>query len=199
MAVNAEQLKRLHIGVEWVDPLNNTFERFGIVTINQQAMFIGQCSHESGNFKMLQENLNYKAATLMKLWPKRFPTIEIANQYAGNARAIANKVYADRMGNRDEASGDGYRFRGKGLVQLTGHSNHFHAGKALGVDFVMEPDLVATPKYAALTAGWFWSTHNLNSPADALDFVKVTKIINGGTIGLADREKHVREALAVMA
>jgi len=199
MAVNAEQLKRLHIGVEWVDALNNTFEKFGIVTRNQQAMFIGQCSHESGNFKMLQENLNYKAATLMKLWPKRFPTIEVANQYAGNARAIANKVYADRMGNRDEASGDGYRFRGKGLVQLTGHSNHFHAGKALGVDFVMEPDLVATPRYAALTAGWFWSTHNLNSPADALDFVKVTKIINGGVIGLADREKHVREALAVIA
>jgi putative chitinase len=199
MAVNAEQLKRLHIGVEWVDALNNTFEKFGIVTRNQQAMFIGQCSHESGNFKMLQENLNYKAATLMKLWPKRFPTIKVANQYAGNARAIANKVYADRMGNRDEASGDGYRFRGKGLVQLTGHSNHFHAGKALGVDFVMEPDLVATPRYAALTAGWFWSTHNLNSPADALDFVKVTKIINGGVIGLADREKHVREALAVIA
>jgi putative chitinase len=199
MAVNAEQLKRLHIGVEWVDALNNTFEKFGIVTSNQRAMFIGQCSHESGNFKMLQENLNYKAATLMKLWPKRFPTIEVANQYAGNARAIANKVYADRMGNRDEASGDGYRFRGKGLVQLTGHSNHFHAGKALGVDFVMEPDLVATPRYAALTAGWFWSTHNLNSPADALDFVKVTKIINGGVIGLADREKHVREALAVIA
>ena len=199
MAVNAEQLKRLHIGVEWVDALNNTFEKFGIVTRNQQAMFIGQCSHESGNFKMLQENLNYKAATLMKLWPKRFPTIEIANQYAGNARAIANKVYADRMGNRDEASGDGYRFRGKGLVQLTGHANHFHAGKALGVDFVMEPDLVATPRYAALTAGWFWSTHNCNPPADALDFVKVTKIINGGTIGLADREKHVREALAVLS
>jgi len=199
MAVNAEQLKRLHIGVEWVDALNDTFQRFSITTPNQQAMFIGQCSHESGNFKMLQENLNYKAATLMKLWPKRFPTIEVANQYAGNARAIANKVYADRMGNRDEASGDGYRFRGKGLVQLTGHSNHFHAGKALGVDFVMEPDLVATPRYAALTAGWFWSTHNLNSPADALDFVKVTKIINGGVIGLADREKHVREALAVIA
>jgi putative chitinase len=198
MTVNAEQLKQLHIGAEWVDALNETFTRFNLTTNNQKAMFIGQCSHESGNFKMLQENLNYKAATLMKLWPKRFPTLEVANQYAGNARAIANKVYADRMGNRDEASGDGYRFRGQGLVQLTGHSNHFHAGKALGVDFVMQPDLVATPKYAALTAGWFWETHKLNPPSDALDFNKVTKIINGGTIGLDDRIKHVQQALAVL-
>ena len=196
--VNAEQLKQLHIGAEWVDALNETFARFNLTTNNQKAMFIGQCSHESGNFRLLQENLNYKAATLMKLWPKRFPTLEVANQYAGNARAIANKVYADRMGNRDEASGDGYRFRGKGLVQLTGHSNHFHAGKALGVDFVMQPDLVATPKYAALTAGWFWDTHKLNPPADALDYTKVTKIINGGTIGLDDRIKHVQHALAVL-
>jgi putative chitinase len=196
--VNAEQLKQLHIGAEWVDALNETFARFNLTTNNQKAMFIGQCSHESGNFRLLQENLNYKAATLMKLWPKRFPTLEVANQYAGNARAIANKVYADRMGNRDEASGDGYRFRGKGLVQLTGHSNHFHAGKALGVDFVMQPDLVATPKYAALTAGWFWETHKLNPPADALDYTKVTKIINGGTIGLDDRIKHVKHALAVL-
>jgi putative chitinase len=196
--VNADQLQRLHIGAEWVDALNETFSRFNLTTNNQKAMFIGQCSHESGNFRLLQENLNYKAATLMKLWPKRFPTLEVANQYAGNARAIANKVYADRMGNRDEASGDGYRFRGKGLVQLTGHSNHFHAGKALGVDFVMQPDLVATPKYAALTAGWFWETHKLNPPADALDYTKVTKIINGGTIGLDDRIKHVQHALAVL-
>ena len=198
MTVNAEQLQKLHIGAEWVDALNETFSRFNITTNNQKAMFIGQCSHESGNFRLLQENLNYKAATLMKLWPKRFPTLEVANQYAGNARAIANKVYADRMGNRDEASGDGYRFRGKGLVQLTGHSNHFHAGKALGVDFVMQPDLVATPKYAALTAGWFWDTHKLNPPSDALDYTKVTKIINGGTIGLDDRIKHVQQALAVL-
>jgi len=196
--VNAEQLQRLHIGAEWVDALNETFSRFNITTNNQKAMFIGQCSHESGNFRLLQENLNYKAATLMKLWPKRFPTLEVANQYAGNARAIANKVYADRMGNRDETSGDGYRFRGKGLVQLTGHSNHFHAGKALGVDFVMQPDLVATPKYAALTAGWFWDTHKLNPPSDDLDYTKVTKIINGGTIGLDDRIKHVQQALAVL-
>ena len=196
--VNAEQLQKLHISADWVDPLNEAFQRFNISTNNQKAMFIGQCSHESGNFRLLQENLNYKAATLMKLWPKRFPTLEVANAYAGNPKKIANMVYANRMGNRDEASGDGFRFFGRGLVQLTGFSNYFHAGKALGVDFVMQPDLIATPKYAALTAGWFWETHKLNPPSDALDYQKVTKIINGGTIGLDDRIKHVQQALAVL-
>ena len=95
--VNANQLQKLHIGPEWVVALNSTFDRFSILTPRQQAGFIGQCSHESGNFKLLSENLNYRAATLMKLWPKRFPTLEIANEYAGNARKIANKVYASRM------------------------------------------------------------------------------------------------------
>ena len=196
--VNAEQLKQLHIGAEWVDALNETFARFNLTTNNQKAMFIGQCSHECGNFRILEENLNYRAETLMKLWPKRFPSLEFAKQYEKNPRKIANSVYANRMGNRDEASGDGYRFRGRGALQCTGHSTYFHAGKALGVDFVMQPDLVATPKYAALTAGWFWETHKLNPPADALDYTKVTKIINGGTIGLDDRIKHVQHALAVL-
>ena len=196
--VNAEQLKQLHIGAEWVDALNETFARFNLTTNNQKAMFIGQCSHECGNFRTLEENLNYRAETLMKLWPKRFPSLEFAKQYEKNPKKIANSVYASRMGNRDEASGDGYRFRGRGALQCTGHSTYFHAGKALGVDFVMQPDLVATPKYAALTAGWFWDTHKLNPPADALDYTKVTKIINGGTIGLDDRIKHVQHALAVL-
>lgn len=197
--LNAEKLAKLHISADWVDPLNETFERFGIVTHNQQAMFIGQCSHECGNFRLLEENLNYKAATLMKLWPRRFPTLEKANEYSGNPRKIANSVYSSRMGNRDENSGDGFRFRGRGIIQLTGHSSYFHCGKALGVDFVANPDLVSSPKYAALSGGWFWSTHNLNSPADALDYTKVTKIINGGTIGLDDRIKHVQQALTVLA
>ena len=197
--VNADQLAKLHIGADWVDALNETFSRFNINTNNQKAMFIGQCSHECGNFRLLEENLNYRAETLMKLWPKRFPTLEFAKQYEKNPKKIANSVYANRMGNRDEASGDGYRFRGRGALQCTGHSTYFHAGKALGVDFVMQPDLVATPKYAALTAGWFWETHKLNPPADALDYTKVTKIINGGTIGLDDRIKHVQQALAVLS
>jgi len=196
--VNSEQLKKLHIGVEWVDALNETFNTFGIATQRQQAAFIGQCGHECGNFKVLKENLNYRAVTLMKLWPKRFPTLEIANQYAGQPSKIANKIYSNRMGNRDEASGDAARFIGRGCIQLTGHANYFHAGQALGVDFVMEPDLVATPKYAALTAGWFWSTHNCNNLAEAADWVGLTKKINGGTIGLDDRIKHTNEALVVL-
>ena len=197
--VNAEQLAKLHIGPQWVDALNETFNRFGINSKNQQAAFIGQCGHECGNFKVLEENLNYRAATLMKLWPKRFPTLDVANQYGGNPKKIANMVYSSRMGNRDESSGDGYRFRGRGCIQLTGHANYFHAGKALGYDFVMEPDLVATPKFAALTAGWFWSTHGCNELADRGDWTALTKKINGGVIGLADRVKHTNEALAVLA
>jgi len=196
--VNAEQLTRLHIDAKWVDPLNETFERFGISTKNQQACFIAQCGHESGNFRLLEENLNYKAATLMKLWSKRFPTMEIASQYAGQPRKIANKVYSGRMGNRDEASNDGWMMRGRGLVQLTGADNYHHASKALGVDLVTQPDLVSTPKYAVLTAGWFWSTHKCNPPADSLDHTRLTKIINGGTIGLDDRIKHTNQALQVL-
>ena len=146
MALTAEKLQKIHIGAEWADALNETFSRFDITSNNQQAMFIGQCSHECGNFKLLEENLNYRAETLMKLWPKRFPSLEFAKQYEKNPRKIANSVYANRMGNRDEASGDGYRFRGRGALQCTGHSTYFHAGKALGVDFVMQPDLIATPK-----------------------------------------------------
>lgn len=196
--VNADQLARLHIGAEWVDALNETFSRFNITTNNQKAMFIGQCSHECGNFRILEENLNYRAATLMKLWPKRFPTQEIANGYEKNAKRIANNVYSNRMGNRDESSGDGYRFRGRGCIQLTGHANYFHAGQACGEDFVMNPDLVATPKYAAMTAGWFWDTHKLNKFADIRDFTMMTKKINGGTIGLDDRIRHINHALDIL-
>ena len=196
--VNKTQLEKLHIGEQWVDALNETFERFNITTPAQQASFIGQCGHECGNFKVLEENLNYRAETLMRLWKARFPTIEIANEYARNPKKIANKVYANRMGNRDEASGDGYRFRGRGCIQLTGHANYFHAGQACGVDFVMEPDLVATPMYAAMTAGWFWDTHKLNDFANRKDYVGMTKKINGGTIGLQDRIAHIEQALAVL-
>jgi putative chitinase len=197
--VTSEKLQQLHIGPQWVDALNETFNRFGINTPRQQAAFIGQCGHECGNFKILEENLNYRAATLMKLWPKRFPTQQVADSYAGNPKKIANMVYASRMGNRDESSGDGYRFRGRGCIQLTGHANYFHAGKALGFDFVMEPDLVATPKFAALTAGWYWDTHKLNDIAERADWVTLTKKINGGTIGLSDRIAHTNQALAVIS
>ena len=196
--INAEQLKELHIDPVWEAALNTTFDRFDISNPFRQAAFIGQAAHESGNFKMLVENLNYRAETLMKVWPKRFPTLEFAKQYERDPKKIANSVYANRMGNRDEASGDGFRFRGRGLFQTTGHAGYYHAGQALGEDFVMQPDLVATPQYAALTAGFFWSTHKLNQYADSRDYKMMTKKINGGFIGLADREKHINHALAVL-
>jgi putative chitinase len=179
--------------------LNDTFAKFNIVSVRQQAAFIGQCAHECGNFRTLEENLNYRAATLMKLWPKRFPTLEIANSYEKNPKKIANMVYSNRMGNRDEASGDGYRFKGRGCIQLTGHSNYYHASQSCGVDFVINPDLVATPQFAAMTGGWFWSTHNCNALAEAQDWIGLTKKINGGTIGLDDRIKRTDQAVAVLS
>jgi putative chitinase len=201
--VNSDQLKQMHIDPALADAFNETFERFGILTPLQQASWIGQCGHECGNFKIMEENLNYRAATLLKLFPKTPKrawgfTPEEAAAYEKQPKRIANRIYSNRMGNRDEASGDGWRFRGSGFLQLTGHSNFFHAGKALGVDFVMEPELVRTPKYAAQTAGWFWQTHKINQHADGRDFVTMTKRINGGTIGLDDRIKHINQALAVL-
>jgi putative chitinase len=201
--VSPDQLKQMHIDPSLADAFNETFDKFNIYTPAQQASWIGQCGHECGNFKIMEENLNYRAATLLKLFP-RTPkrawgfTPEEAAAYEKQPRKIANRIYGNRMGNRDEASGDGYRFRGSGFLQLTGHSNFFHAGKALGVDFVMEPELVRTPKYAAQTAGWFWQTHNLNQYADNRDFLTMTKRINGGTIGLEDRIKHITHAIAVL-
>jgi putative chitinase len=197
--LRADQLQRMGIGPQWVDALNETFQRFGINTPIEQAAFIGQCGHECNNFRTLEENLNYRAATLMKLWPKRFPTIEVANEYAGQPRKIANKVYASRMGNRDESSGDGYRFRGRGCLQITGSDNYHHAGQALGVDFWADPDLVSTPKYAALTAGWFWSTHKCNEIAQSQDWTRLTKIINGGTFGLEERIALTNTDIAILS
>jgi len=202
--VNAEQLQKMHIGTEWVDALNETFDRFQIDTPIRQASFIGQCGHECGQFRVLEENLNYRAATLLKLFP-RTPrrswgfTPEEAAAYERQPKRIANRIYANRMNNRDEASGDGWRFRGRGCIQLTGSANYHHAGKALGVDFIMEPDIVATPKYAAMTAGWFWNTHRINQYADVQDWVTMTKRINGGTIGLDDRIKHIMQALQILS
>ena len=196
--LTVEHANSLGIQPQWVDAINTTFDKFGINTPVRQACFIGQASHECNNFRTLEENLNYKAEALIRLWSKRFPTLEIANQYAKNPQKIANKVYADRMGNRDEASGDGYRFRGRGCFQLTGHANYFHAGTACGVDFVMQPDLVATPQYAPMTAGWFWATHGLNQFADSGDYVTMTKRINGGTIGLDERVAKIQTILRVL-
>jgi len=197
--VNAEQLQRLGIGIEWVPALNDTFAKFDIATIDQQAAFIGQCSHECNHFKTLEENLNYKAETLRKLWPQRFPTDDIANAYAHKPEKIANKVYSGRCGNGDEASGAGWLYHGRGCIQLTFHDNYWHFGQAVGVDVVTHPELLVTPKYAAMSAGWFWATHHLNAAAAAENWMLVTKIINGGTFGLEERIALTDRAIDVLS
>ncbi len=196
--MNVEQLTSLGIDPTWADPLNETYERFDINTPERQAAFIGQCGHESGGFKTLKENLNYSAEGLQKTWPSRFLTLADAEPYARQPEKIANKVYAGRNGNGDEASGEGWSYRGRGCIQLTGKANYTAAGEDLGVDFLSDPDIVATPQYAALTAGWFWSTHDLNPLADARDDLAITKKINGGTNGLDDRIARTQKALDVL-
>lgn len=197
--ITAEQLKALHIDPEWLEPLIEVFHRYQINTPLRMAAFIGQCSHESGNFKVLQENLNYSAEGLCRVWPSRFPTLESAMPYARNPDKIADKVYGGRMGNGTEETGEGSLYKGRGLIQLTGKDNYRMASDALGEDLVSSPDLVCGPKYAALTAGWFWNKRGLNVEADKKDYTAMTKKINGGVIGLDDRIKHINEALAILA
>ena len=191
-----DQLIEMHIDPSWLDPLTSAFERFEINTPERQAAFIGQCAHESANFKTLQENLNYSAKGLTATWPSRFPSEDAAQPFHRQPEKIANKVYSGRMGNLDE--GDGWKYRGRGLIQLTGKDNYRLASDALGVDFVKDPDLVLTKEYAALTAAWFWDKSRLNAFADANDIEGMTKKINGGIIGLDDRKKHIAHALEVL-
>lgn len=194
----ANTLAKLKISIDWVEPLQEVFHRYEINTPERQAAFIGQCAHESMNFTRLEENLNYSAEALMKTWPSRFPTMEVAQQYARNPEKIANKVYGGRMGNGTEETGDGWLYHGRGLIQLTGKDNYTLAGDALNMDFLHSPDYVLVPKYAALTAGWYWNKRQLNKEADAKDYTGMTKKINGGTIGLDDRIAHIRHAQEVM-
>jgi len=191
-----DQLKEMHIDPSWLEPLTAAFIRFDINTPERQAAFIGQCAHESGNFKTLQENLNYSAKGLHATWPSRFASEADAQPFHRNPEKIANKVYSGRMGNTE--IGDGWKFRGRGLIQLTGKDNYRLASDALGVDFVANPDLVLTQAYAALTAAWYWNKRGLNKEADAKDFTGMTKKINGGVIGLADRVAHINTALNVL-
>jgi putative chitinase len=194
----ANTLAKLKISVDWVEPLEEVFHRYEINTPERQAAFIGQCAHESMNFTKLEENMNYSAEGLMKTWPSRFPTLESAKPYHRNPEKIANKVYAGRMGNGPEETGEGWLYHGRGLIQLTGKDNYTLAGDALNMDFIHSPDYVLVPKYAALTAGWFWNKRNLNKEADAKDFTGMTKKINGGTIGLDDRIAHIKHAQEVL-
>jgi putative chitinase len=194
----ANTLAKLKIDIQWVEPLEEVFHRYEINTPDRQAAFIGQCAHESAGFKTLEENLNYSAEALMKTWPSRFPTMEVAQKYARNPEKIANKVYGGRMGNGLEETGDGWLYHGRGLIQLTGKDNYMLASDALNMDFIHTPDYVLVPKYAALTAGWYWNKRQLNKEADAKDYTGMTKKINGGTIGLNDRIAHIQHAHEVM-
>jgi putative chitinase len=191
-----EQIAALGIDAKWLEPLEETFSKYEINTPQRQACFIGQCAHESGNFKTLQENLNYSAEGLMKTWPSRFPTKEIADQYARQPAKIAGKVYNGRLGNTSEE--EAAKYLGRGLIQLTGKENYEHCGSSLGVDLVGNPDWLLDPKYAALSAGWFWGKRGLNSLADASDIETMTKRINGGLHGIDDRKAKIAKALSVL-
>ena len=191
-----DQLDALGIDHKWLGPLEEVFAKYDISTPQRQACFIGQCAHESGNFKVLQENLNYSAEGLMKTWPSRFPTKEVADQYARQPAKIAGKVYNGRLGNTSEE--EAAKYLGRGLIQLTGKENYEHCGSNLGVDLVGNPDWLSDPKYAALSAGWFWNKKGLNSLADANDIETMTKRINGGLIGLDDRKAKIAKALSVL-
>jgi putative chitinase len=194
--MTSEQLQALGIDAKWLEPLEEAFEKYDISTPQRQACFIGQCAHESGNFKTMQENLNYSAEGLMKTWPSRFPTKEMADQYARQPAKIAGKVYNGRLGNTSEE--EAAKYLGRGLIQLTGKENYANCGSGLGVDLVGNPDWLLDPKYAALSAAWFWNKKGLNSLADASDIETMTKRINGGLIGLDDRKAKIAKALSVL-
>ena len=197
-AVGELKLDKLkgHIPDAVIQMIPDTAAKFDINSPLRLAHFLAQCGHESGGFRATQENLNYSAKGLMGIFKKYFPTEAIANAYQRNPQKIANKVYANRMANGDEASGDGYKFRGRGYIQLTGKDNYTQFGKAIGENITANPDVVSG-KYALLSAAWFWSKNGLNKLADggATDAVvtSITKRVNGGTIGLPDRIKHFKE------
>lgn len=191
------QLLALGIEGKWLEPLRETFDKYQINTPKRQSCFIGQCMHESGGFRLLRENLNYSTRALMNTWPSRFPDADVAEQYARQPDKIANKVYGGRMGNTED--GDGAKYIGRGLIQLTGKDNYKAFGEAIGEDLVSNPQLVEEPRYAALSAGWFWNKRGLNALADAMDIDTLTKRINGGNIGIQDRIAKINKALDVLA
>ncbi|CAB5194961.1 COG3179 Predicted chitinase [uncultured Caudovirales phage] len=183
---------------KWFIPLEFTCEKFDINTPERLAGFLSQLSHESGGFRFTSENLNYRADALTRVWPSRFPP-GIAESYAMQPEKIANRAYCDRMGNGDEASGDGWKYRGRGLIQLTGKDNYAAFSLDADNEALVNPDLVAEPELAALSAGWFWSKNGLNALADAKDIVGMTKRINGGTNGLDDRQMRYSRLMSVLS
>jgi putative chitinase len=186
---------------QWHSALSQLLPEYNINTPQRIAAFVAQCAHESGNFMVLRENLNYRAVTLRKIFPKYFPTDAMANEYASKPNrqeAIANLVYANRMGNGGPETGDGWRYAGKGLIQLTGKSNYTWFAASLQIPVEEASEYLLTFEGAAQSACWFWETNNLNQWADKGDIVTLTKRINGGTIGLDDRIKHYEHALHVL-
>lgn len=191
-----------HIPDSVIAQIPEVGEKFGINTPLRLAHFLAQTGHESGGFKIAAENLNYSAKGLQNIFKKYFPSEAVALDYAKKPEKIANRVYSGRMGNGNEASGDGYKFRGRGYIQLTGRDNYTAFGKSIGVAIEETPDLVAT-KYQLLSAAWFWNKNNLNKIADtgATDaaVTMITKRVNGGIIGLPDRIKHFKEFYSLLA
>jgi putative chitinase len=198
--LNLDKLKG-HVPDTVIAQIPTVMEKFQINTPLRLAHFLAQCGHESGGFKATQENLNYSADGLKKIFPKYFPG-NIAESYARNPEKIASKVYGGRMGNGGEETKEGYKFRGRGYIQLTGKENYTSFAKSIGEDTVANPDLVAT-KYALASAGWFFSKNGLNAisdkGADDATVTAVTKRVNGGTIGLPDRIKHFKEYYHLLA
>jgi putative chitinase len=199
--LSLEQLKQMvknpHID-HWHEALDQLLDDYGIDTPLRVAHFVAQCAHESGNFVFIKENLNYKAASLQKIFGKYFPTAELAAQYANRPERIANRIYANRMGNGAETSGDGFRYCGRGLIQLTGKDNYTFFAGSLNIPVEEASDYLATFEGAAQSACWFWEQNNLNRFADANDTKGLTRAINGGYIGLEDRVSHTEHALHVL-
>jgi putative chitinase len=186
---------------QWHEALSNILPEYEINTPERVAAFVAQCAHESAGFKVLKENLNYRATSLRKVFGKYFKSDAMAEDYASRPNkqeAIANLVYGNRMGNGDEASGDGYRYCGRGLIQLTGKENYSWFAASLEMDVEDVPEYLGTFEGAVQSACWFWETNNLNQWADKGDILTLTKRINGGTIGLEDRKKHYEHALHVL-
>jgi len=198
--MNLDKLKG-HVPDKVVEQIPGIQEKFGLTTELRLAHFLAQAGHESGGFRVVNENLNYSAKGLQGIFKKYFPSEAIALDYAKKPQKIANRVYGGRMGNGNEASGDGFKFRGRGYIQLTGRDNYTAFGKSIDKPIEETPDLVAT-EYALASAAWFWSKNGLNKIADtgATDaaVTMITKRVNGGTIGLADRIKHFKEYHALL-
>ena len=192
-----QMIKNPHVD-HWHEALDQLLDDYDITTPLRVAHFVAQCAHESGNFVFIKENLNYKAASLQKIFGKYFPTAELAQQYANRPERIANRIYANRMGNGPETSGDGFRYCGRGLIQLTGKDNYTFFAGSLNIPVEEASDYLATFEGAAQSACWFWEQNNLNRFADANDTKGLTKAINGGYIGLDDRISHTEHALHIL-